>query len=74
MKSNLAWLLSILATAGLALFQRPVPRHPPVAECTSQAFSFYCAGNNHGKAYTGFSTSSVPFPEYSAESSTLDHP
>lgn len=41
---------------------------------TPDSFSFYCNGNNHSKAYTGFSTVSVGFPQYSAESGLIDHP
>ena len=44
--------------------------------CTQSpdSFSFTCVGNNHAKSYTGFSTSSTNFPQYSAESGLLDHP
>jgi len=38
------------------------------------SFSFYCSGNNHAKAYTGFSGKMKGFPQYSAESGLLDHP
>ena len=38
------------------------------------SFRFACAGNNHAKAYTGFSTSSNNFPRYSAENGLNDHP
>ena len=41
---------------------------------TPDSFSFTCVGNNHAKAYTGFTTSSANFPQYSAESGLLDHP
>ena len=41
---------------------------------TPDSFSFYCNGNNHAKAYTGFSSVSIGFPQYSAESGLLDHP
>ncbi len=41
---------------------------------TPDSFSFTCVGNNHAKAYNGFSTSSNNFPQYSAESGLLDHP
>lgn len=41
---------------------------------TPDSFSFYCSGNNHSKAYTGFSTTSSGFPQYSAESGLIDHP
>lgn len=41
---------------------------------TPDSFSFYCSGNNHAKAYTGFATASAGFPQYSAESGLLDHP
>lgn len=37
-------------------------------------FRFACAGNNHAKAYTGFTTSSNNFPRYNAEKGLLDHP
>ena len=35
---------------------------------TPDSFSFYCSGNNHAKAYTGFTSASSGFPQYSAES------
>lgn len=41
---------------------------------TPDSFSFYCTGNNHAKAYTGFTAVSGGFPQYSAESGLLDHP
>lgn len=41
---------------------------------TPDSFSFYCNGNNHAKAYTGFTSASAGFPQYSAESGLLDHP
>lgn len=41
---------------------------------TPDSFSFTCVGNNHARSYTGFSTSSTNFPQYSAESGLLDHP
>ena len=41
---------------------------------TPDGFSFYCNGNNHPKAYTGFSTASAGFPQYNGESGLLDHP
>jgi prepilin-type N-terminal cleavage/methylation domain-containing protein len=41
---------------------------------TPDSFSFYCSGNNHAKAYTGFTSASSGFPQYSAESGLLDHP
>ena len=37
-------------------------------------FSFSCVGNNHAKAYTGFSTTSNNFPRYDAEKGLIDHP
>ena len=40
---------------------------------TPDSFSFYAVGNNHAKAYTGF-TGGKGFPQYSAESGLLDHP
>lgn len=41
---------------------------------TPDAFSFNCAGNNHGKAYTGFNANSSNYPQYDAEQGLLDHP
>ena len=41
---------------------------------TPDSFSFYCSGNNHAKAYTGFNAAASGFPQYSAESGLLDHP
>ena len=41
---------------------------------TPDSFSFYCNGNNHAKAYTGFTTASANYPQYSAEQGLLDHP
>lgn len=41
---------------------------------TPDSFSFYCRGNNHARAYTGFSTTSSGFPQYNGESGLLDHP
>ena len=38
------------------------------------SFSFTCVGNNHAKAYTGFSASSTNYPQYNAEYGLLDHP
>lgn len=38
------------------------------------SFRFACAGNNHVRAYTGFTTSSNNFPRYSAERGLIDHP
>ncbi len=37
-------------------------------------FRFACAGNNHARAYTGFSTSSYNFPRYDVERGLIDHP
>lgn len=37
-------------------------------------FRFACAGNNHARAYTGFTTSSNNFPRYDAERGLIDHP
>ena len=39
-----------------------------------ERFSFVCMGNNHAKAYRGFSTSSNNYPQYSSEHGLLDHP
>ncbi len=44
-----------------------------VAEGT-KSFSFSCVGNNHAKAYGGFSTSSNNYPQYNGEQGLLDHP
>lgn len=41
---------------------------------TPDNFSFYCAGNNHGKAYTGFGSQSNNYPQYNAEIGLVDHP
>jgi type IV pilus assembly protein PilA len=41
---------------------------------TPDAFSYNCAGNNHGKAYTGFNADSSNYPQYDAEQGLLDHP
>jgi len=41
---------------------------------TPDSYSFWCAGNNHVKAYTGFTGSSAGFPQYNAETGLLDHP
>lgn len=41
---------------------------------TPDSFSFYCAGNNHGKAYSGFAANAQNYPQYSAEQGLLDHP
>lgn len=45
-----------------------------LSQQTPDSFSFYCTGNNHAKAYTGFGTASAGFPQYSAESGLVDHP
>lgn len=37
-------------------------------------FSFCCLGNNHARAYTGFSGSSDNYPRYKAELGLIDHP
>lgn len=39
-----------------------------------ETFRFVCSGNNHARAYTGFSTSSNNFPRYDAEKGLIDHP
>ena len=41
---------------------------------TPDSFTFYCVGNNHGKAYTGFAAASDNYPQYNAEQGLLDHP
>jgi prepilin-type N-terminal cleavage/methylation domain-containing protein len=41
---------------------------------TPDSFSFYCTGNNHGKAYSGFTANAENYPQYSAEQGLLDHP
>lgn len=38
------------------------------------AFSFSCAGNHHGRAYSGFGADSTNYPQYNAEQGLLDHP
>ena len=37
-------------------------------------FRFACSGNNHARAYTGFSTSSNNFPRYDTERGLVPHP
>ncbi|MBT9585694.1 prepilin-type N-terminal cleavage/methylation domain-containing protein [bacterium] len=41
---------------------------------TPDGFSYNCAGNNHGKAYTGFTGTANNYPQYDAEQGLLDHP
>jgi len=40
----------------------------------NKSFRFSCVGNNHVRAYTGFSTCSNNYPQYSGEEGLLDHP
>lgn len=47
---------------------------PYTSTQTPDNFSFYCAGNNHGKAYTGFAAAASNFPQYNAEIGLVDHP
>ncbi len=44
------------------------------ASAVPDVFSFSCVGNNHAKAYAGFSTSSDNFPAYHSENGLQDHP
>lgn len=44
------------------------------AEQTPDAFSFWCIGNNHGKAYTAFAGTSSGYPQYNATFGLVDHP
>jgi hypothetical protein len=37
-------------------------------------FSFFCAGDNHEKAYSGFDRPSINFPKYNGELGLIDHP
>ena len=37
-------------------------------------FSFCCAGNNHAKIYSGFSTNSNNYPQYNSEYGLQEHP
>lgn len=37
-------------------------------------FSFFCQGNNHPKAYSGFSPPFDNFPQYTSELGLNDHP
>jgi hypothetical protein len=37
-------------------------------------FSFFCQGNNHSKAYAGFSPPYDNFPQYTSEIGLNDHP
>lgn len=41
---------------------------------TPDSFSYNCANNNHGKAYTGFTGAADNYPQYDAEQGLLDHP
>lgn len=45
-----------------------------VSTQTPDNFSFYCTGNNHARAYVGFSSASSGFPQYTGEGGLLDHP
>ncbi|MBT9583846.1 hypothetical protein IV102_10910 [bacterium] len=38
------------------------------------SFSYYCTGNNHAKAYSGFRADSTNYPKYDAEQGIIDHP
>lgn len=37
-------------------------------------FSFYCAGNNHGKAYEAYRRNSSNYPMYHSNQGLIDHP
>lgn len=37
-------------------------------------FSFYCAGNNHGKSFREFSRDASNFPQYNSRAGLVDHP
>ncbi len=37
-------------------------------------FSFCCRGNNHAKAYSGFTSDPHNYPQYSAKEGLIDHP
>ncbi|MBN9417976.1 MAG: hypothetical protein J0I12_21185 [Candidatus Eremiobacteraeota bacterium] len=39
-----------------------------------QRIQFACAGNNHARAYTGFSASSNNFPRYDDQKGLVPHP
>jgi prepilin-type N-terminal cleavage/methylation domain-containing protein len=44
------------------------------ARQTPDSFTFWCGGNNHSKAYSGFTAASDNYPQYNAEQGLLDHP
>ena len=60
----------------------PMPTCPAAGKvtylyhCSSEpdSFRFACAGNNHAKAFSGFSTSSNNYPRYNSEEGLVDHP
>jgi hypothetical protein len=41
---------------------------------TPDCFSFYCQGNNHGRAYRGFSKDGTNFPQYHSNIGLIDRP
>lgn len=43
-------------------------------QASPDIFSFCCQGNNHHKAYSGFSEPHDNFPQYFAERGLIDHP
>lgn len=41
---------------------------------TPDCFSFWCSGNNHGKAYTGFNGNATGFPQYNGDVGLIANP
>jgi prepilin-type N-terminal cleavage/methylation domain-containing protein len=44
------------------------------ATATPDGFSFYCSGNNHAKAYTGFANPPLNFPQYNGDVGLIANP
>ena len=63
-------------------YLKVIPTCPAAAKVTylyhgssePDSFRFACSGNNHSKAYSGFSTSSNNYPRYNSEEGLVDHP
>ena len=47
---------------------------PYNSTATPDGFSFYCSGNNHGKAYTGFAADATNYPQYDGDVGLLANP
>jgi len=73
---------STLAKLTEGNYLKTLPTCPAAAKMTylyhgssePDTFRFACTGNNHAKAYTGFSTSSNNYPRYNSEEGLVDHP